>query len=187
MAITANPVTGVIFVPKADTTLVQSVPTEIRELDTNAFRLALRDIDDDEANRWAPDTHTHNVDVNVSGTILADVVIISDYYTIEFEAGAYGVNLVGTNSNIMDKTIFNGVSVRNILSGGLVYGGMNSTVEGSLTMQDTMKIVLAALAGKLSGAGTGTVVIRDTDDTIDRIVATTDPDGNRITVTLDVG
>jgi hypothetical protein len=48
-----------------------------------------------------------------------------------------------------------------------------------------MKICLAALAGKVSGAGTTTVTIRSADDTADRIVATVDSNGNRSSVTLD--
>lgn len=45
--------------------------------------------------------------------------------------------------------------------------------------------MLSALAGKLSGAATTTVTIRDTNDGIDRIVATVDASGNRSAVTLD--
>jgi len=47
MAITVNWPTGVISVPKADMTLVQSTPIEIRELNINTFRLRLKDLEDD--------------------------------------------------------------------------------------------------------------------------------------------
>lgn len=53
------------------------------------------------------------------------------------------------------------------------------------TLEEAMKICLAALAGKVSGAGTTTVTIRSADDTADRIVATVDTDGNRSAITLD--
>lgn len=59
------------------------------------------------------------------------------------------------------------------------------TVEGSYTAVQLLRIALAALAGKLSGAATTTVSIRDTGDTKNRIVATVDADGNRSAVTLD--
>ena len=36
----------IIYVPKSATTLVQTVPSEIRELDLNWFRLQLKDIED---------------------------------------------------------------------------------------------------------------------------------------------
>jgi len=45
--------------------------------------------------------------------------------------------------------------------------------------------MLASMAGKLSGAGTTSVTIRDTEDSKDRIVATVDASGNRTSVTLD--
>jgi hypothetical protein len=43
----------------------------------------------------------------------------------------------------------------------------------------------AALAGKVSGATTSTVTIRDVNDTRNRIVATVDGNGNRTALTLD--
>lgn len=62
---------------------------------------------------------------------------------------------------------------------------LTESVEGSLDVQDVLRIMLAATAGKLSGAGTGTVSIRDLLDGKDRIVATTDAQGNRSAITLD--
>lgn len=59
------------------------------------------------------------------------------------------------------------------------------TVEGSITVVQAQRLMLAALVGKLSGAATTTVSIRDTGDTKNRIVATVDADGNRSAVTLD--
>ena len=48
-----------------------------------------------------------------------------------------------------------------------------------------MKLISAALAGKLAGAATTTITIRDIGDTKDRITATVDADGNRTVVTHD--
>ena len=53
------------------------------------------------------------------------------------------------------------------------------------SLEGTLKLCLAALAGKISGAGTGTITIRSADDTADRIVATTDLKGNRLSITID--
>lgn len=58
-------------------------------------------------------------------------------------------------------------------------------IETSRTLRQGLRLILAALAGKLSGAATTTVTIRDTNDGINRIVATVDADGNRSAVTLD--
>lgn len=58
-------------------------------------------------------------------------------------------------------------------------------VETGYTVRQAMRIILAALAGKLSGAAGTTVSIRDVGDTKDRVVALVDADGNRTAVTLD--
>jgi hypothetical protein len=47
MAITVDWATKIISVPKIDTTLIQSTPTEIRQLNLDTFRLILRDLEDD--------------------------------------------------------------------------------------------------------------------------------------------
>ena len=59
------------------------------------------------------------------------------------------------------------------------------TIEGSYSHAEVMRIILASLAGKLSGAAGATITIRDTGDTKDRIVATVDEYGNRTSVTID--
>ena len=53
------------------------------------------------------------------------------------------------------------------------------------SLEETLKLCLAALAGKISGAGSGTITIRSADDSADRIVATTDNLGNRLSITID--
>ena len=58
-------------------------------------------------------------------------------------------------------------------------------VETNRTLRQALRLILSAAAGKLSGAATTTVTIRDTNDGTDRIVATVDSDGNRSAVTLD--
>jgi hypothetical protein len=63
-----------------------------------------------------------------------------------------------------------------ILAGGDIDG---------FTLEETLKLCLAALAGKLDGAATTTITIRSADDSANRIVATVDADGNRSAVTLD--
>jgi hypothetical protein len=58
-------------------------------------------------------------------------------------------------------------------------------IETSFTLRQAMRLMLAALAGKLSISG-NTVTIRDVNDSTDRITATTDADGQRTAVTKDV-
>ena len=112
--------TKVIHVPKVDTTLVQSVPFEIRDLDINTFRLALKALEDDPDGMSFPTTHNHNTTVTLSGVTYARVVEIINGYTITFEDGQYAVNLVGANSNIADVVNVNQVSVRSSNSAGLI-------------------------------------------------------------------
>lgn len=120
MAITIDWGTRIINIPKADLAVVQLVPTEIRSLDINTFRLALKDLEDSEAGMLYPATHNHNPPVSVGGTTLARVIEIINGYTILFEDGQYAVNLVGANSNIADVSIVNQVSIRSQNSAGLI-------------------------------------------------------------------
>lgn len=57
-------------------------------------------------------------------------------------------------------------------------------VETGTTVRQALKILGAALAGKVSGAGTTTITFRNMGDASDVIVATVDADGNRSAVTL---
>jgi len=119
MAIAINPSTFVITVPKADLTLIQSSPTEIRELNLNTFRMWLKSWEDSVDGMTFLKTHDHNPEVTVGGLTLARVVNILDPYTITFEDGQYAVNLVGANSNVGDKVNVNQVSVRSQNSAGM--------------------------------------------------------------------
>jgi hypothetical protein len=60
----------------------------------------------------------------------------------------------------------------------------NLALEGGVTAEQLMRLMSAALAGKVSGASGTTVTIRDINDTVDRIVATVDTSGDRTAVTL---
>ena len=119
MAISIDWPTGVITVPKADTTLIQSTPTEIRQLNLDTFRLTLKNLEDDPAGMPWPKTHNHNTSVTVGGVTLARVIEIINGYTVTFEDGQYAVNLVGANSNVGDVVNVNQVSVRSSNSAGL--------------------------------------------------------------------
>jgi len=120
MAITIDWPSAIINVPRADLTLIQSTPVEIRELNLETFRAILNDLQDSEEGMPWPTTHEHYTTVNVGGVQLAHVLILLDPYTITFEDGQYAVNLVGANSNAGDRVNVNQVSVRSANSAGLV-------------------------------------------------------------------
>ncbi len=58
-------------------------------------------------------------------------------------------------------------------------------VETGWTFRQACRVVLAVLAGKVSGAATTTATIRDVTDVKNRVVATVDANGNRSAVTYD--
>jgi hypothetical protein len=101
-----------------------------------------------------------------------------------------GVNVVqagGTawgSGAITASAIATGAIDADALAADAVDEILDEVVEGTVTVRQALRVFLAALGGKLSGAGTTTVTIRDTTDSTDRIVATVDSSGNRSAVTL---
>lgn len=63
---------------------------------------------------------------------------------------------------------------------------LDEAVVGSYTLRQLVKVMAAALAGKLSGGGTATLTFRGVDDASDVIVTTVDANKNRTNVTLTV-
>lgn len=188
MAITIDWPTGVISVPQADITFVSGT---LYELDTDWFRLQLRSLEaSEEGMPWAT-THSHNTEVTVAGTTFARQIEIVNGYSVQFTPDSqWTVRLVGSNNNIFD--VENGILVQNQVqvipsnSAGLINGDISSQiVEGTESVQGALRIILSALAGKVSGVTTTTERFRDTGDSKDRIVTTLDVNGNRTSVTID--
>jgi hypothetical protein len=113
------------------------------------------------------------------------------------DTGVYRIKWTGLSPALSPSDNDNGVTVElNGDIGGVAWTSYfipvkivrRTLADGDIdgyTLEEAMKICLAALAGKVSGAGTTTVTIRSADDTADRIVATVDSNGNRSSVTLD--
>ena len=147
MAISINWATKVIFIPQD---YLEPKGGGVYELDVNAFRLDLRDIEDNEDGIPFQYTHTHNTEVTFGGLTLSRVVQIIDPYTITFEDGQYAVNLVGANNNIADKTNVNQVSVRSSNSAGMVTVS-GSGGEGSLTAEEHAQLMKTLTVAKFLG------------------------------------
>jgi len=165
VAVTIDWPTKVISVPRDDMTLVQSGPTEIRELDMNDFRLELKSLEASSEGIPFDDTHTYNSPTTVGGVSLAGVIIIINGYTITFEDGQYAVNLVGANSNFADVTNVNQVSVRSANSAGLT-----NAVSGLTTTESTqlgqIDVVIKLFTNRMeTNPSTGVLTIYDDDDT----------------------
>ena len=117
--ISVNWETKVITVPKSYLLLVSG---SVYQLDTNQFRLDLRDLEDEVGEGMLyPNTHNHVAPMTVSGVALARVIEIINGYSITFEDGHYRVILTGSNNNILDVTNVNQVSIAPTNSAGLTY------------------------------------------------------------------
>lgn len=119
MALSINPLTYVIFVPQSFLTFAGGVSYQ---LNTNVFRLALRDWEDSEEGIYEPITHNHNTTVLLGGIQYARVLEILSPYTITFEETGtpYSVTLTGSNNNILDKTNLGTVQILSNNSAGLI-------------------------------------------------------------------
>lgn len=158
MAISIDPLTHVIHVPKSDLTLVQNSP-EIRELDLNVFRLELKAYESAEYGMYLLKTHNHNTEVTLGNLTFARVIEILPPYTVTFEDGQYAVNLVNANSNISDRTNVNQVSVRSANSAGLVAATSTVTTQDINAIADAVWDEL--LADHLSVAGSTAKTIKE--------------------------
>jgi len=133
----------IISIPRDDLALIQSTPTEIRELPLNWFRMQLKDLEDSEAGIVNPKTHNHNTEVSLGGLTYARIIEIVNGYTITFEDGQYAVNLTGANSNVGDVVNVNQVSVRSQNSAGMTSSPAieHSSFEGAVWIDTTSDVV----------------------------------------------
>ena len=117
------------------------------------------------------DTNVDSVLVDTGTTIPAQISALNNFDPTTDTVAR--VTLVDTTTVNTDM-----ISATDILTSGDIDG---------YTLEETLKICLAALAGKVSGGATTTITFRAADDSVDRIVATVDSDGNRSAVTLTEG
>lgn len=71
-------------------------------------------------------------------------------------------------------------------AGDLLDANFEQDGEAGVTVAEGLRMTTAALAGKLSGAGTGTETVRNILDTKDRLVYAVDSSGNRTLVVRDL-
>jgi hypothetical protein len=201
MAVSVNWGTKVITVPRSDLTPLGGV---LYELDTNWLRLQLKDLEDSAEGMVALDTHRHNTEVTVAGVTYARFFEIINGYTLTFSPPDehYTVLLSGSNNNVFDPSILviASYSVIGQNSAGLIVTGGGSfptptqistavwgeAAETGTTTKEALRLILASQVGKLAGADSTTITIRDINDLVDRIVATVDESGNRLSVTTNV-
>jgi len=184
MAISVDPITGEIFVPRADMPIIQVSP-EVRQLDTVAFWEDLKDWEASIDGILWPDTQSNNPAYTISGFTYAQGFLVIPNYFVTFEDGQYAVALSGTNNNILDVATSNQVSILSQNSGGLIEGSLtladleNITMENGESLADQIRLIRADAAGKINQAGDGSYAIRDAADSKDRIVGDDAVNGGR--------
>jgi hypothetical protein len=123
---------------------VVQVSPEVRQLDLDAFRLTLRQLESTDLGVPFPDTHRHNTEYTISGFTYARAVEIINGYTVEFEDGFYGVAATGANANVLDVKVANSVSFNSQNSGGLIVTADSGLTPGeSATLSNIETIVQA--------------------------------------------
>jgi hypothetical protein len=95
----------------------------------NQFRLDLRSLEDDSAGMPYLRTHKHDTETTLGGVTYARKIELINNYTVTFEDGQYIVELTGANNNILEKTNYNQVSVREKNSAGLVVVSSGSGLD----------------------------------------------------------
>jgi len=169
LTISINWPTGVITIPQNQLTFISG---SNYTLDVDAFRLALKDLEDSEEGMVWPITHRHATASTLSGVTYARQVEILAPYTITFQdvGTPYTVSCSGANHNIADVKNVNQVSLIVGNSAGLI-----SVTSGSgVTAQDKIDIVNmvwnelianhtvdGSTGESLSNAGTGGVNYTD--------------------------
>lgn len=72
-----------------------------------------------------------------------------------------------------------------VAAGSMAAAVFDAEIEAGYTFKESVRLTNSVLAGKVSGAGTGTEVFRDLADTKDRVISTVDAQGNRTAVVRD--
>jgi hypothetical protein len=96
---------------------------------------------------------------------------------------------VGDNFNVLfqnggnasTKVLADLVSAANVNAEVLDVIAADALIDG-VTVIDVLRIMVAVVAGKVSGAGTGSEVFRSLDDSANRVTVTVDAEGNRTNV-----
>lgn len=155
----------IISVPKADTTLVDAGPPEIRDYDVyEKLWKELKALEDDADGMAVVDAQRHATTAVIGGVTLAHVVELINGFTVTFEAGSYQVNLKGANHNIADVANMNTVALRSANSAGLIVAGSGVTAQDKLDIADqVLDEVIADHAGAGSLGAVAAAVKTETD------------------------
>lgn len=146
----------VIAIPKEDMSLLQSTPSEVRQLDALDFWLKCRDLEDSAVGMLYPPIVSYNEATVVAGTQLSAVVRVINDYKVVFEDGLYNVNLTGANNNLSDRSIKNLVGLNSNNSSGLV----TVEIENKLTKEELEAMRQAVASAMPDGKIEGKVTLK---------------------------
>lgn len=138
--------------------------------------------------------------IGIPSNLGSGATVAANLVDIEGQTDDIGVAGAGlTNINLPDQTMNITGDITGNLSGsvGSVSGGvsidaaaidaiLDDPIEGTITLRQSLRVMLAYLAGRANGGGTATVNFRDQANTKNRISMAVDSSGNRSAVTLDV-
>lgn len=202
MSLSFNYSTKRISVPEAEAQplLVQALINEIREEEASERGIVEPQIADATGK------------AALGGAVATGITVaLRDAWVLEFEAGAYQATVTGGNlADALDRVhntgspqvlmlasaastlIETGVSgltaeesSQLAAIGGVPAAVLQRVVEGGLTLEALLRVILAATAGKTGGAGSGQERFYGADGTTPRVTTTFDSQGNRSTVVLD--
>lgn len=142
--------------------------------------------------RSTPTTVVETITLTEHGTVKR---LYTGTVTLFFAAGDYYHNLLSAGSYVGGGTITVGATdattyYEDFAASPAVVNtevldvlNVDTLIDGK-TLVEASKYIAASAAGKLSGAGTGTEVLKGLDGTTTRITATVDASGNRTAITL---
>lgn len=127
-------------------------------------------------------------------TDFVDQVVALDPFTATVNPGANGItaSTIAANAITASQLAADSIGSSQIAATGaqeIADATLDrvDAIESGLTMRGAFRLMAAALAGKVSGAATSTVVVRNAiADSKARLTATVDSDGNRSAITADV-
>lgn len=128
------------------------------------------------ASQTSVDTVDTNVDSILDDTGTSGVIVATNNDKTGYAIGAGGIGSGAFASGAITAASLNSDAVDEILD--------EQIGDGTITARQALKLLVAALGGKVSGAGTSTITIRNYADTTDVVVASVDGSGNRTSTTV---
>lgn len=128
------------------------------------------------ASQASVDTRGHQCGRDSDDTGTSGVIVATNNDKTGYAIGAGGIGSGAFASGAITAASLNGDAVDEILD--------DQIGDGTITVRQALKLMVAALGGKVSGAGTSTITIRNYADTTDVVVASVDGSGNRTSTTV---